>query len=113
MEGDSYQTNEIFIDCHKCHEKNKVRDMTECWGVAGESAAFKDACGCFLMEAVLQGQCGGWEPREDTVLRVQAADDLRLREWREVKPERWMSWGVSAELWGLWVFEALPRFSHQ
>ncbi|XP_074192870.1 carabin isoform X3 [Rhinolophus sinicus] len=43
----------------------------------------------FLSE-VLQGQCGGWEPRQDTVLRVQAADDLRLREWREVKPERWI-----------------------
>lgn len=58
----------------------------------------------------MQGQCGGWEPRQDTVLRVQAADDLGLREWREVKPERWMpelgeqwgSQGRAVETLGLW-----------
>lgn len=30
MEGVGKQINEIFIDHHKCHEENRVRNVTTC-----------------------------------------------------------------------------------
>lgn len=85
----------------------------------GEIAAFKDACGCFLKESVLQVQCGSSEPRQDAVLRVQVADDLGAAgvergETREVDAWARPTVGESAEgalgLWG--SASVLPKVTH-
>lgn len=83
-----------------------------------KTAAFKGPCGCFVEEADSQGECGGQEPQQEAVLRVQAANDLGVQAWREVKLERWMpgpgqDWRSQGRAEGLWVFGALPQFSHQ